>query len=227
MIRQMKRWAVLVAGLYCLILAVLTVPVIALALPKLEFQDAVAACADWPYWAWLLVMALGQAALLAVPARFASRRPVTRGSLLPTVLASGLMMGGLAAGAVCAVYEFATGGIDMPDREGWCVLGVMALTWCLWSLIFFRLGRKGEPSDFVSRQSRTLLKGSVLELLIAVPTHIVVRNRAYCCAGFWTFLGLATGLSVMLFSFGPAVFFLFVARWKRLHPAAGELGQSI
>jgi hypothetical protein len=31
--------------------------------------------------------------------------------------------------------------------------------------------------------------------------------------------GFATGISVMLFSFGPAVFFLFVARWKHLHPA--------
>ena len=26
------------------------------------------------------------------------------------------------------------------------------------------------------------------------------------------------GVSVMLFAFGPAVFFLFVERWKRLHP---------
>jgi hypothetical protein len=96
------------------------------------------------------------------------------------------------------------------------------LTWCLWSLIFFRLGRKEKAGDFIQRQSRTLLRGSILELLVAVPTHIVARQRDYCCAGFMTFIGLAMGISVMLFSFGPAVFFLFVARWRRLHPSAAE-----
>ena len=114
----------------------------------------------------------------------------------------------------------------MPAWDGWCLLGVMALTWCLWSLIFFRLSRKEEASGFISRQSRTLLKGSILELLIAVPTHIAARNRDYCCAGFFTFIGLAMGISVMLFSFGPAVFFLFVARWRRLHPGADAAGGS-
>jgi len=76
-----------------------------------------------------------------------------------------------------------------------------------------------EPDDLVSRQCRCLLKGSVLELLIAVPTHIVARYRDYCCAGFMTFIGLTMGVSVMLFAYGPAVFFLFAERWKRLHPA--------
>ncbi|MGA2543887.1 MAG: hypothetical protein ABSG78_20245 [Verrucomicrobiota bacterium] len=222
----MKRWAILVAALYCLMLAALTVPVCALAFRDQSIKDIAGLYADWPYWTWLLIMMLAQAALLAVPVRFASRRPVTRGSLLPTVLASGLMMGGLAAGAVCAIYEFATGGIDMPAGEGWCVLAVMALTWCLWSLIFFRWGRKENPEDFISRQSRTLLKGSILELLIAVPTHIVARHRNECCAGCFTFIGLTMGISVMLFSFGPSVFFLYAARWKRLHPGAPEIGQS-
>jgi hypothetical protein len=94
-------------------------------------------------------------------------------------------------------------------------MGVAA--WCGWALIFFRLSRTTEPQDFVSRLCKSLLKGSILELLIAVPTHIVARYRDYCCAGFMTFIGLTLGISVMLFSFGPGVFFLFVARWRRLH----------
>ncbi len=220
----MKHWAISVAALYGLILAVLTVPVGVLAFPNAD--DPPTIYRDWGYWTWLLVMMLAQAALLAVPVRIASRRPVTRGSLLPTVLASGLMMGGMLAGAVFAVFEFARGEPDMEWRDVWCVFAAMALTWCLWSLIFFRLGRKDNPSDFVTRQSRTLLKGSILELLIAVPTHIVVRQRHQCCAGLMTFIGLAAGISVMLFSFGPAVFFLFVARWRRLHPAAAQAGES-
>jgi hypothetical protein len=33
-----------------------------------------------------------------------------------------------------------------------------------------------------------------------------------------TFVGLTLGISVMLLSFGPAVFFLYAERWRRLHP---------
>jgi hypothetical protein len=63
-----------------------------------------------------------------------------------------------------------------------------------------------------------MLRGSFLELLIAVPTHIVARSRDYCCAGAYTFIGIALGLAVMLLSFGPGVFLLFVDRWKQRHP---------
>ena len=49
-----------------------------------------------------------------------------------------------------------------------------------------------------------IFQGSVLELMIAVPTHIVARYRDYCCAGAMTFIGLTMGSSVMLFAFGPA-----------------------
>jgi len=56
--------------------------------------------------------------------------------------------------------------------------------------------------------------------LIAVPTHIAVRCRDYCCAGTLTFIGLTMGFSVMLFTFGPAVLVLFIQRWQKLHPAS-------
>jgi hypothetical protein len=52
-----------------------------------------------------------------------------------------------------------------------------------------------------------------------VPTRMVARYRDYCCAGFLTFIGLTMGVSVMLFSFGPAVLLLYADRWRRLHPA--------
>jgi hypothetical protein len=84
------------------------------------------------------------------------------------------------------------------------------------------MSRMEEEGDFVSRLCRWLFRGSILELLIAVPTHIVARYRDYCCAGVMTFIGLTMGMSVMLFSFGPGVFFLFAARWQRLHPQASD-----
>jgi hypothetical protein len=167
-------------------------------------------------------MALGQAALLIVPVRVASRRPVARRSLLWPVVTAGLMMGGLAVGAMYSLYEFALRDMDLGNWFWWAGLGAGVVIWCLWAVLFYRSSRGVEPADLISRQCRLMLRGSILELLIAVPTHIVARSRGYCCAGAMTFIGLALGISVMLFSFGPAVFFLYVGRWRRLHPEPME-----
>jgi hypothetical protein len=214
----MKRWAWIVAGLYGVILFALTVPASLLAFaPKLGLSEALGIYATWLYWAWLPIMLLSQFALLSVPVRVASRRPVTRGALWPTILAGGLMAGALVCSGAWSILEFIFGEHGSGNRW-WGGVAAAVLTWCLWSMLFFRLSRNLEPADFISRQCRLLLKGSILELLIAVPTHIVARYRNYCCAGFMTFIGLTMGVAVMLFSFGPAVFFLYADRWKRLHP---------
>lgn len=239
----MKRWAWVVAGLYGLILIVLIFPAGMLAFAPRLSLGLVLPLILWPYClSWLVVMVIGQLALLAVPVRVASRRPVTRCSIWLTVLAAALMMGGLMLGASFSILEFIfpdeTLAVEFGYRKdtvpSWFVFNATAgtgiLTWAIWSVVFYRLSRHGEPTDFVSRFCQCLFRGSILELLIAVPTHIVARYRDYCCAGFETFIGLTMGASVMLFSFGPAVYFLFVARWKRLHPTPKidipEMGQG-
>jgi len=216
----MKRWAWVVGALYAALLLVITVPGVLLAwAPKVGLAEAAGTLVTWGFWLWLAVMFVSQLALLAVPVRVASLRPVTQGPLWQTILAGGLMAGGMAGGAFLSIYEFI---MSNKGKGNWCIwvaLALAILTWCIWAVVFFRMSRNTEPSDLVSRQCRALLKGSVLELLIAVPTHVVARYRDYCCAGFLTFIGLTMGVSVMLFAYGPAVFFLFVERWNRLHPA--------
>jgi hypothetical protein len=224
---MMKSWAVIVAILYALMLGVLALPVIKLAMrPEMGLEDALEMYGQWQWWLWLLVMGLAQFTMLAVPVRLDSRRPMTRRPLALTILAGGLMMGALVTGAVYSLCEFAFGNeaFDKPNNNltDGMALGLGVAEWCVWALIFFRLSRTVEPRDLLSRQCKWLLKGSILELLIAVPTHIVARCRDYCCAGIMTFIGLTLGMSVMLFSFGPGVFFLFVAHWRRLHPGKVE-----
>jgi len=61
-----------------------------------------------------------------------------------------------------------------------------------------------------------------LELLVAVPSHVIVRRRDDCCAPMGTFWGITTGISVMLLCFGPGVFFLFVERFQKLKPRSNS-----
>lgn len=221
-----KSWALLVAVMYFFALVAVTWPALVIAFVPGQQPGRLAEPSTWayvylkwPYWMFIAVLVLFQVALLKVPVGIADRRPVTRRTLLLPVIVTGLMLGLLVVGALFSIIEFirqkktvdALGG-DFP----W-ILIAGGLIWALWTLIFFHLSRNENPKDVISQQCRIMLKGSILELLIAVPTHIIARSRDYCCAGFMTFLGITLGLAVMLISFGPGVFFLFQERWNRLH----------
>jgi hypothetical protein len=98
------------------------------------------------------------------------------------------------------------------------MLTTLVLFWVIWVVIFRNFARSDDSDSLLQRSTRWLLRGSILDLLIAVPSHIFVRRRGDCCAPAGTFWGIATGISVMLLCFGPGVFFLFVERFERLKP---------
>jgi hypothetical protein len=215
---DVKPWAVLVVFLYFLLLVALTAPLFFVAFsPGANATDAFVIFSGWVYWAGVGVMLVAQAVMLIVPVELSLGRPTTRRSVLWPILASGLMVGVLGAGAAISMDEVIRKekSASLDTALPWVAMLVL---WAVWSISFYRTSRGAAAMDVVTRQCRYLLKGSILELLVAVPTHIVARGRDYCCAGVLTFLGIAFGVGVMLFSFGPGVFFLFAARWKRLHP---------
>ena len=210
----MKRWAYVVATLYIVILAAFTLPVTAIAFGQWpDLKDGVNLLLMW--WVWLPLFVCQLAILKGYVSR-TGLQPPTRRSKWPSILASGLIMAGLVQGAGLALWELCR----LQSYSPLLLFSVGPAAWLLWSLAYFRLGRKVTPSDLVSHQCRTLFKGSILELLIVVPAHIVTSHRAELFAGDLTFLGFAMGLVVMLFSFGPAVLLLCAARWRRLNPAA-------
>ena len=220
----MKRWALLIAGLYFLALVALTVPVTLVAFaPDAKVSEVTRAYGYWPYWLWIAVMVLSQAALLLVPVGGIGARPTTRRSLLAPVLVGGLMTGMLVTGAIYCAWEFTFRDKGPGNWIWWAAVAIGAVIWAFWTAAFYRASRHSLPQTVITRQCRFLLKGSILELLIAVPTHIVARYRNYCCAGVMTFIGLTLGIAVMLFSFGPAVFFLYAARWRQLQPNTASL----
>lgn len=240
----MKRWAILTVCLYALALIVLAAPVALLAFGgwaknSFTFGDIRGNYSQWGYWVWLAVLVAGQALLLLLPISIAERRlPARRHVKIPVIVTAFLLANLLLAGLLsllCVlfrddafeIFSFADRLANLfrepPTNETtWgnitsiCI--ITAIFWIIWAIIFRRATRADEPDALLQRLTRWLLRGSILELLIAVPSHIIVRRREDCCAPFGTFWGIATGISIMLLCCGPGVFFLFVERCRKLKP---------
>jgi len=98
--------------------------------------------------------------------------------------------------------------IDLPELSAITViLGSVFLIWTFWGLLFLKFARR--TSNIIDLAVSWLIKGSVLELLIAIPCHVIVRQRNDCCAPLVSAYGIATGIAIMLMAFGPGILFLY------------------
>jgi hypothetical protein len=222
----MKKWALVVLGLYAGIIVIFTLPVTVVAFLdhtrslSSTVKELLPIFACWPYYVGFAFFLLAQAALLDVHVVMADHRPLRKRVIAPVIVFSAAMMALLIFGAVAAVHEAIVK--KSMDMKFLAVTGVLVVSWLVWGYIFYSWSKKSDHPAFLKKLQQTLFRGSILELLVAVPTHILARSRDYCCAGFNTFLGIVFGLAVMLCSFGPGVFFLFVERWKKLHPMGNK-----
>lgn len=214
----MKQWAWIIALLYGVLFLLLLWPVTKIAfIHSEEPVNPGAAIISWEFWSWLAILVLAQFALLSVPVDLTAKRPVSKRSLKVPVLVAALLMGLLIFGAALSLGE-AFFHSSMSEDIRRVFFSAAGLGWLLWASIFSRWSLAGEPRNFMEKLCRSLFRGSVLELLIVVPAHIVARSRNYCCAGYMTFLGIVCGLAVMLLSFGPGVFFLYARQMEKLRP---------
>ena len=170
------------------------------------------------FWPGVGVLTLLQGLVLLVPVRIAERRPVRRARWITLVAVSSFLMGLIVTTGAMTLSEVVLK--DKANDRGapFMLLGLAG--WGVWALVFAVMTRRRDDPGALKGMTRTLLSGSLAELLVAVPCHVIARKREYCCAGFLTFTGLATGFVVLLFAFGPAVLFLFVDRFRRLRPAS-------
>jgi hypothetical protein len=243
----MKRWAFFTVLIYVAALLLLTFPVMYLSFAGKSFSVGQAADTyfSWILWLWIAVLAAGQALLLLVPIDLSERRLPSRRKLKVPVIVGAFLLGNLClAGLVsllCAIFK--DNGLDIFDGQNLLIwlanlfnhdphgqlpsdtkMSLVSLVWPLlvswfvWAFIFRRAAKSDSPDALLKRLTRWLLRGSILELLVAVPSHVIVRRRDDCCAPVGTFWGIATGISVMLLCFGPGVYFLFVERFQRLKP---------
>lgn len=205
------------ASTYAVVVVLLTLPALYTAFPA---EAAKGGAVPWRifkepvYLGFVAAVAISQFVLIQVPIRLQFRRPVTRRGLMLPILASGFWMGLLVMGAIWSLLEWRK--VEPIESRAVWWIGLPVLTWGVWALVFWRMSASRAPTQVLRRQTSAMLSGSILELLIAVPTHIVARQRPDCCAGFFTFFGITMGLSVMFLAFGPAVFVLYLDRWRRL-----------
>jgi hypothetical protein len=111
-------------------------------------------------------------------------------------------------------------GDDVPSSWGWAILFSSIGVWAAWSIVFALIAVRSGPGRIGTTLHRLLIAGSVLELLVAVPSHVVVRRRNLCCADIVTAFGICIGVSVMIVSLGPSVLILYHRRRKRITPPA-------
>ncbi len=212
----MRRWGIVISLVYALILVGLLVPAGVLLGGDhglLSFyRDLKGAYGEWVLWLPVTTLLLGQVALLMLSVDTSQRKLKPRSPVLQSALIAGMLFLVLSVGVFSSVGVALYGDSffdKLPDSGLW-ILGAMGLVWVLWSVVFY-LNLRGK-TGIAPRVVNWLLRGSVLELLIAVPAHVIVRRRNDCCAPVATSFGITSGIAIMLLSFGPGVLLLYKKR---------------
>jgi hypothetical protein len=214
----MRKWGFVISVFYAVIVFGLLVPAAAILagddhpLWRIFSKDLIAVCSDWLCWLPIVAVLAGQTILLflSVDTSFKKSKPRAHIALSVTV---GAMLFALLSFAVVYCVGFAVQGEKFQLGPADDLLGVIAIwlaLWVAWGIVFYLYFRN--VSDVTTRIVSWLLKGSVLELLIAVPCHVIVRRRDECSAPIFTSFGIVTGIAVMLLSFGPSVLLLYKKR---------------
>jgi len=230
----MRTWGIIVTVFYALVVTILIVPGVAMVCVESSWCDTFGVYEVWLTWVWVAILVGGQAILLLVSVDSSWKRLKPRQSILVSLATVALLLGVLLFAAVWSLLagvvgdEVFEGPYEMLVGSPVKVLAWWLGLWLLWGIVFL-LYVKQAPQR-ATRIVGWLLRGSVLELLIAVPCHVIVRRRDDCSAPIVTGFGIATGIAIMLLSFGPSVLFLYKKRMKqyeknKIRSAFSENGQ--
>ncbi|HTD22375.1 MAG TPA: hypothetical protein VK738_06960 [Terriglobales bacterium] len=207
----MLKWGAVITVFYALIVVFLLAP-LAVVLPSLP-SDTVGHInfpylyKQWAVWIPIAIALISQALLLFLSVDTSWRRLKPRAHILVSCLLTATLLA-LLTGAAILCLLFGVSKDYLVNAIG--ALGCWAGIWVAWIIVFYLYGRNS--SALITRAISWLLKGSVLELLIAVPAHVIVRRRHDCSAPVVTSFGIITGLAIMLMSFGPSVLLLYKKR---------------
>ena len=204
-------WAKLVIGVYALLAGTILLGPLGLA-----FVDG----SPGPIFSAIFFCALlflCGASLFLIPVPKGGReRVLTRRSIWVSIVGSSLLAALVGFGFTIAFDEFIESRLSNSFSGLPIAFGVLAV-WLGWLVLFGGIALSRGPAGIGHRLWQALLAGSVAELLVAVPMHLAVRQRAYCCAGMMTGLGIALGVVVLVTALGPAVFVLCYRRYQQVY----------
>jgi len=214
----MRKWGIVISLLYAVIVFGFLVPggmILAgdkSPLPLVFSRDTFAVYGEWLSWVPIAAVLSGEAILLFLSVDTSFKKLKPRAHIAVSVIVTSMLFALLAFGGLSAVGAAAYGDkfIDRYWLSAAQMFGVWAALWVLWGIAFYLYFRNS--AQMITRAVSWLLKGSVLELLIAVPCHVWVRRRGDCSAPIATSFGIVTGIAVMLLSFGPSVLLLYKKR---------------
>jgi hypothetical protein len=225
----MAKWAFWTVLLYIGLVIVLFVPLLLWMVFMGEYNicDILDMYCSWQFWAIFGFFIVIQASLLLVPVKISSDSYQPRRHIWLPIVTTALALSVLLIGIIWSILAaiWADDGLDIGYP--WAILFFFGLSWLIWSILFYRFYRDAEPGIVSRRLTAWLFRGSILELLVAVPSHIIVRRRGDCCAPGFTFLGIATGVVIMALAFGPGLFFLFYKRFERMKPASKRKNHQV
>lgn len=217
----MRRWGLVITAFYAAIVLLLLAPGGALLIKPLTTQrvlyvyQAIPKIHEWwwPAWVYVGILVAGQALLLFLSVDTSWRHAKPRQHLAVTIALASFFAAVLSWSALFSLEVAVYGDHEPPLWNGktslflWTALGIWIGLWVIWGGIFYQYYR--DASNMVSQVVTWLLRGSVLELLIAVPAHVIVRQRGDCSAPGVTAFGIVTGFAIMLMCFGPGVLALY------------------
>jgi hypothetical protein len=220
----MRKWGIVVSTFYALILLVILLPAFMLLaedkfydLPQF-FQNLKEIWLSWEVWVTFAILLSSEALLLFLSVDTAQKRLKPRSHILVSCLIAAVLTA-LISCAVIWSLGVAVRGDKFPisfTGSELDVLGWLGALWLIWGILFYFYFRNS--SEVMTRIISWLLKGSILELLVAVPCHVIVRRRHECSAPAVTSFGIVTGIAIMLLSFGPSVLFLYKKRLDSYPP---------
>lgn len=224
-----KRWPVITILLYTLWVTVVFMPVvlfIAICLggangPDLDdIWDFFLGLYGqfWPFWIFCAIIIMSQFLLLIIPVKTIKQRPKPQRGLWVTAIAAAALFAIVILGIVWSVVAAVSGDYAIEGIVFLLALIFLLTSWLVWSCIFRAFARNTDPRSYIRRLMKWLLRGTILELLVAVPSHVIVRHKDVCCAHGVTAAGIATGLAIMLISFGPGIYFLYAERIESKKP---------
>ncbi len=214
----MRNWGIVVTAFYAIVVLLL-----------LSFGVVLLAEDWWAFESWdqsdlvelmsyslipTAILVCGQALLLFLSVDTSWRRLKAQRHAKVTAGLVGILVSILSVAVFFAIAMAHSGdNFDVPVlvvREG-LEIGVLLATiagiWGVWGVVFYRFSKRS--SNVTDSAMSWLIKGSVLELLVAVPCHIIVRQREWCCAQYVSAYGIAAGIAVMLLAFGPSALLLY------------------